>query len=212
MITQTIHILFCSILLALPLYAFADSAEEKLSGELALITGTRVNLRAEPSLSATVKRELPMGYWVKATNDKEKQGGHTWRRVKVQKCLPIGSTTCMGWISEDFIALVSSFARVPKWKEQFLTDRLDGDGRLNFHLRPDGTVTGDSGTGVILRKDRFVLLRFDHKSAFYPSDDGIYYYYSLYVMDEANRLCRIDDGVVGSGGLMKDMCTRLAAP
>lgn len=212
MITQTIRILFFSILFAPPLYAFAGSVQEKLSGELALITGTRVNLRAEPSLSANVIMQLPIGYWIKATNDIKRSGGHSWRRALAQNCLPRGSAACMGWIAEDHIALVSSFVRVTEWKEQFFTDRLDGDGRLNFHLRPDGTVTGNSGTGVILRKDRFVLLRFGHTSAFYPSDDGIYYYYSLYVMDEANRLCRIDDGVVGSGGLMKDMCTRLAAP
>lgn len=213
MMTQTIRIFFCSILLAQPLYVFADSVQEKLSGELALTTGNRVNLRADPSISATVVKQLPMGYWVKTTNDIKNSGGHSWRRVVVQDCLPIGSAACMGWVAEDYIALVSSFVRVTKWKEQFFTDRLDGDGRLNFHLHPDGTVTGDNGTGVILRKDRFVLLRFNHvvrKS--FPGNDGIYYYYALYVINETNQLCSIDDGVIGSGGIRHDTCTRFAAP
>lgn len=199
------------LLTIVPWRAYADnlSKQEILSSELALITGSHVNLRTDPSPSATVIRQLPMGSWIRTTNNIKNSGGHSWRQVFDPRCAPY-SCRRLGWLAEGYIALASSFARVTKWEEQFLTDRLNGDGQMNFHLHLDGTVTGDTGfygTGVMLRKDRFVLLRFNHRSQ-YLGDVEIYDYYALYVINETSQLCSIDDGVLGSGGIRRDTCTR----
>jgi hypothetical protein len=192
-----------SILSMLPFCVFAE--QNRPSGELAVITGDRVNLRAAPSLSAKVIDQFQFGSWVTATNDIKNSEDYSWRRVAFSGCAPrgCGYEKTAGWVAEDYVALISGFTRVTRWKEQFFliggpddnyAYYLHSDGTFDLRVAPYDGACAPIATrqgeyceikGVILRKDRIFLLRFNQV----PSWAEVPFDKVLFTNEKTNQLC-----------------------